>query len=121
MSNPVWPISLPQLVNVGGFKESYAQGAIVTAMDAGPPKMRRRFTAVPKNFDVSLTMDSDQVDTLQAFWKDTCAMGAIKFDWVEFRAPATPKTYSFIPGKEPQISAQDSEIFSVSFSLLQWP
>lgn len=83
--------------------------------------MRRRFTALPKMYDVSQILDTDQVDTLFEFWKDTCAMGATRFDWVDFRDRVTTKTYSFMPGKEPQVTALGGRMFTVSFSLLQWP
>ncbi len=54
MSNPVWPPSLPQRPLAQGFSEQAPDTLIRTQMEAGPPKVRRRFTAGIRTMDLQL-------------------------------------------------------------------
>lgn len=53
-----------------------------TPMDAGPPKVRRRFTAAPTPLTGSMTVDVAQLAIFQTFIRDTLLGGAVPFDWV---------------------------------------
>ncbi len=106
-----------------GWSEQLGDGAIQTAMDSGPPKMRRRFTAVPTAYTVALMLSNAQVDTLTSFWRDTLAMGSLKFDWKDPRSGAAA-TFSFAKtgqSSAPKIEAADVGVFKASFSLIKWP
>lgn len=102
---PTWPESLPQEPGADGFQETAPNLVVRTQMDAGPPKVRRRFTAGVRTFAMRFVLSEDQVDTLDAFFIEDCAGGAIPFDWKHPRtnAPASfrfvePPTYTSLGG-----------------------
>ncbi len=105
MSNPVWPASLPQRVDRQGYRELPPETTIRTEMDAGPAKVRRRFTAGVRDFRVQLRLDGSQTTTLDDFYLQSCAGGAQPFDWVHPRTQAAatfrfaaPPVYSYLGG-----------------------
>lgn len=64
-------------------------------MDAGPAKVRRRFTAVTEDVTFTLELeDATQAQTLRQFvaaeLKDV-----LPFNWIDFRNPPTTATYRF--------------------------
>ena len=85
MPNPVWPASLPQDVLVEGYEETFPELALRTEMDAGPAKVRRRFTAGVRTLNVMSAMTRTQVATLDTFFATTTQGGALQFDWVHPR------------------------------------
>ncbi|MBK8909231.1 MAG: hypothetical protein IPM60_15525 [Rhodospirillales bacterium] len=95
MSNPVWPYSLPQRPLAQGFNEQARETAIRTQMEAGPPKVRRRFTAGIRTMGMQLRLTADQVATLDAFYDTTVAGGTLPFDWVHPRT-GVAATYRFV-------------------------
>ncbi|MFN8728100.1 MAG: hypothetical protein ACK5XB_21435 [Rhodospirillales bacterium] len=85
MSNLVWPSSLPQRPTVGGYQERFAETVLRTAMDAGAAKLRRRFTAAPRQIELTFRMTAAQVAVLRSFYEETTGGGALPFDWVHPR------------------------------------
>ena len=88
MANPIWPAGLPQLVAVDGYGEQPPDTTLRTRMDAGPAKVRRRFTAGVRPLSVRLDLDATQVGVLDAFYVATLEGGALAFDWVHPRTQA---------------------------------
>lgn len=74
----IWPTSLPCMML--GATENKQDGALRSSMDAGPQKVRRRFSAVSRYVSVSITLDATQRGTLDAFFADTLAQGSLAFD-----------------------------------------
>ncbi len=95
MTNIVWPASLPQEPLTQGFSEQAPSTAIRSQMEAGPPKVRRRFTAGVRNIECQLRLTPAQVDTLDAFFGSTVAGGALPFDWKHPRG-GTAVTFRFV-------------------------
>lgn len=79
---PSWPVSLPQRFDAGSWEEEEPDVLLETPMDAGPPKVRRRFTAAPTPLTGSMTVDVTQLGTFQTFIRTTLLGGAVPFDWV---------------------------------------
>ncbi|MCW5698292.1 MAG: hypothetical protein KIT00_00435 [Rhodospirillales bacterium] len=78
-----------------GFNEQAPNSVIRTQMEAGSPKVRRRFTAGIRILDMHLRLNVDQVDTLDTFHDSTLQGGALSFDWVLPRTGA-PMTFRFV-------------------------
>lgn len=74
-----WPVGLPQEPMRRGYQEAMADTTIVTQMDVGPPKVRRRTTAGVAPATWPFEMSSSQVVILKTFYRDTCAGGALTF------------------------------------------
>lgn len=107
MANPVWPASLPQDVLVEGYDEAMPDLALRTEMDAGPAKVRRRFTAGVRTFKVGSAMTRAQVATLDTFFVTTVQGGALSFDWTHPRTQAAA-TFRFTrpPRTAPEAGGQ---------------
>jgi len=82
---PTWPSSLPDNPIQDGYEEARKDGRVRTQMDAGPPKVRRRFTAVVTEFPVRFHMRSSEVNTLEDFWETDLEGGTLRFDWTHPR------------------------------------
>jgi hypothetical protein len=99
MSNPVWPPSLPQSPLLDGYKEKPPKLFARAEMDAGVPKMRRRFTNAVRPVEVTFYMTQAQVETLDAFYLSTIQGGAVAFDWRHPRTGIT-KAWRFVAEPE---------------------
>ena len=95
MSLVTWPASLPQEPLAEGFTEQAPNTIIRSQMEAGPAKLRRRFTAGTRNFDCQLYLSADQAEALDAFYVSTLAGGALSFDWKHPRTQAAV-TFRFV-------------------------
>lgn len=84
-----WPVTLPQKVKSEGFQEEVPNTLLRSEMDAGPAKVRRRFTAGVRNINLSLNVSEAQVAILDNFFINTLAHGSVKFNWVHPRTQAT--------------------------------
>jgi hypothetical protein len=103
---PVWPVSLPPLGQTGA-QIAADDSVLRSQMDAGPPTRRNRFTAITKSVSYIITLDGEQVETLDGFFHDTLRNGALSFDWIDPRndsaavfAFASPPQYTGLVGAE---------------------
>lgn len=71
MSSIYWPVELPQHPNRQGFQYAPQSGVIETDMDAGFPKIRRRFTATYADYRLSFTMTPQQVAVFEQFYRNS--------------------------------------------------
>ena len=118
MANIVWPSSLPQRPTVGGYQEHFADTVLRTAMEAGAAKTRRRFTAAPRQIEVTFRVNAAQAATFKSFFEETTAGGALPFDWVHPRE-GTSAEFRFV--EAPRVYAVTGTLFSVAVKLEQMP
>ncbi|NNG04360.1 MAG: hypothetical protein HKM95_09700 [Inquilinus sp.] len=85
---PVWPAALPQDVLIAGYSEEVPETTIRTQMDAGPAKVRRRFSAGVRKFAVTVALTRAQVQILDDFYLTDLQGGALRFDWTHPRTLA---------------------------------
>ena len=81
MPTPAWPSTLPQYLLTRNYKETAPTLAIRTQMDAGPAKMRRRFTANARPISGMLLLNEYQLAVLDEFFLNDCQGGAQSFCW----------------------------------------
>jgi len=88
-----WP-SIPFFDARQGFNEAAPVGATIrTQMDAGPVKVRRRFTAAPIQVQVRIPhLTKSELATFRTFYRDTIKMGSLSFTGTH---PVTGATESF--------------------------
>lgn len=84
---PSWPVSLPSL-ELDGYAETAPDVVLRSQMDAGPAKVRRRFTAGVRPIAGQVTLTAAQTATLDAFYVTDLAGGATPFDWTHPRTGA---------------------------------
>lgn len=68
-------------MKAAGFSETLPDLALRTEMEAGPRKLRRRFTTGPTAIECTVTLRAGQPELLEAFYRDTTAGGTLPFDW----------------------------------------
>jgi hypothetical protein len=85
MAAYTFPATLPQFVTTN-YAENSGVITVITPMDMGSPKMRRRGVR-STTFDVAFIMDNDQIQTLDDFIKNTIK-GTARFDFPHPRTRA---------------------------------
>lgn len=83
-----WPADLPQYVQQDGYNEMLPDPTVRTGVDAGPPKVRKRWSAVVKKFTVRMWMNAAQITSFEEFFTETLSYGSVSFDWVHPRTQA---------------------------------
>lgn len=76
---PYWPSDLPQRFQREGYSRGFADGRLSTAMEAGPPKTRRRFSSAVKPVQVTLDEREDAFARLERFFEEEVAGGTLPF------------------------------------------
>lgn len=104
MPTPVWPPSLPQVLEIDGYSERFPDVVKRTAMETGPAKRRRRFTAAPVPIRGKVTLTAAQRAALRTWFDTDLQGGALSFDWTH---PVTgaAATYAFVA--PPEIRGDD--------------
>lgn len=74
----VWPISLPQVFEEGGWSRTQIDNTIATENDAGPDTARPRSTAAPAIVTGSMMLTAAQYSTLDTFF---LTHQAARFQW----------------------------------------
>lgn len=109
-----WPSDVPFFKVLPSISGSGPVGAVLrTQMDAGPAKVRRLFTAAPREFSaVTPPMTAAQFADFDTFYTDTLKMGTLSFTATDPR-DCTDKTFRFVDGfndrmagKKRQVTAQ---------------
>jgi hypothetical protein len=77
---PSWPSTIPTFL-VSGFSEEPGDGRLRTPMDAGPPKVRRRFTATVTKMRGTIQTDDAGLAAFRTFLNTTTLGGSLPFDW----------------------------------------
>lgn len=83
-------------------------------MDAGPNKVRRRFTAGVKPVQGSILVNTSQLSTFKSFYNDLLVGGSIRFQWYN---PDDGETVEMRFVEPPSWSAESHEHFMVEMSL----
>jgi len=110
----VWPPGLPQESLLAGNSETPPNTTLRTQMDTGPAKVRRRYTAAPRQFQRSVMLTESQVSTLDTFYVTTTAGGTSVFTWTH---PRTGASVDFRFVSPPVYSALGGDLWRADMSL----
>lgn len=91
MTTATWPPTLPDYVLEQGYSEQLEDQTIESTVEAGLAKVRRRFTAPVRRFQITLQLDSAQAATFETFFLDTLQGGSLPFDWRHPRTGAATR------------------------------
>ena len=98
-----WPATLPASP-LTDYQEERNLGVLVTPMDSGPPKMRRR-NQLPDTLKVSYVLTSAQMDDLDTFVFTTIS-GTFRFNYTHPRTGIS---------KEVRIVPQGNAMYTASY------
>ena len=79
----LWPHVLPQQLLVEGYGEQLSNQLIRTEMDAGPAKVRRRFTAAPRPVNGSIIVTPAQLVFFRNWYYNVLLGGSLRFGWTD--------------------------------------
>jgi len=92
MANITWPELLPATLLIDGLSKQPQSSVIRTAMDAGPKKARRRYTARTVKFSGRQVFDSLELAVFEQFYQFVLADGVLRFNFTD---PTTLETGEF--------------------------
>ena len=85
-----WPGSgFPTLPTVSGASETPPDTGLRTPMDAGPAKVRRRFTSGPRVYSMRFVTTAALVGTFETFYTTDCSGGTAEFTCLHPRTGAS--------------------------------
>jgi len=113
MASVDWPETLPQELLAKGFSLQPQNCVLRTAMDAGPKKARRRYTARTVLYSGSMILDSMELAVFETFFHATLADGVLRFNFTD---PLSLETAEFRFAKDYSVS-ENGGLFEVSLSL----
>lgn len=113
MATIFWPSSLPPTLLMEGLTIEPQNNVIRTAMDAGPQKIRRRYTARTVKFSGRFIFDASQFAVFESFYHTALADGVLRFN---FTNPITLETAEFRFAENYTASAIDG-FFEVALKL----
>lgn len=79
MANIMWPAELPQVLMLNGLSAEKQNNVIRTQMDAGPQKIRRRYTVATKDFSGQIIVSEQQRQILENWYDNDIASGSLRF------------------------------------------
>jgi hypothetical protein len=92
MADIFWPDTLPTGLLADGFSKQPQSNVIRTAMDAGPKKTRRRYTARTVKYSGRQVFSLDELEIFEQFYHTALADGVLRFN---FNDPVTGETAEF--------------------------
>lgn len=113
MADP-WPATLPQGLMPAGYSEQLQEGTLRSTMDAGPAKLRSRFTALVNNIQGQIEVTAAQKATLDTLYITTLKRGTLPFTWVD---PVSRAAVDFRFVKAPKYGARGPINFPVTLVL----
>lgn len=114
-----WPLSLPQNPLQDGFSEDLPRLTVATEMDAGPAKIRRRFTAGVTKYQFEFVMTLAQLNTFKTFYETTTQGGSVKFGFPD-PYTTTLTDFRFDTENVPQVKS-DNGYYRVSVQMEKLP
>ena len=103
-----WPASLPEYPLADSLQETAPDLVLRTQMDAGPAKVRKRFTAAPVQLAMRFELTKAQVATLLSFYETDADGGATTHTMTHPRTSATV-TVRFVG--QPQVRSISADIW----------
>jgi len=79
-----WPLTLPQSFLVESFAEEAPDNIIRSAMDSGPSKARKRYSATVTPFSGHMIMTQAQYLIFKDFFRNTISDGAFSFQMTDY-------------------------------------
>lgn len=119
MALPIWPLT--KRVMQSGFTYTFADGRLKTAMENGPPKSRRRFSAAVRLVSAQYEGTLAEMTALETFWDVDTVGGSLPFQMPDQMRVAAPAWTVMFGDSPPQVSSVGGDAYRASFSLVIMP
>lgn len=77
-----WPGTLPSMP-LSSVTDTLQESRVSSPMDAGPPAVRNRYTAVPRHVKFPLVLTGTERTAFDTFYQTTLNYGTDQFDWID--------------------------------------
>lgn len=122
MAAIVWPPTLAQVPLVESYQETEPVLTIRSAVDAGPPKVRRRFTAGIPTITAQYMLTRTQTQILSDFYVGPAAGGATIFEWPDPRQGVAVRVrFRQPPRYDPEAAPPDGPRWRTTIELEKLP
>ena len=115
----IWPITLPTEPIIDSLRETPPNLLQRTEMDAGPAKVRRRFTAGVRKFEVAYMFSPDEMTIWENFYENTISDGALSFTYPHPRIWGTFITVRLT--EVPDYKSKGGGYYDISLKLEELP
>jgi len=122
-ADTTWPGSLTRTPRVAELQEDAPAIVIRSEVDAGPAKIRRRFTGDLRRFTIGLDLRRSEVEVFDLWFREQTYGGALSFSWKHPRK-GTAADFRFLstPTYRPKAPRGDgNEWWTVSFDVEMLP
>ena len=113
MANIYWPALLPSGLLEDGFGKRPQSNVVRTAMDAGPKKARRRYTARTVRCSGKQIFDLAELMVFEQFYHNVIADGVLRFNFAD---PVTGEVAEFRFTEDYSVGTVDG-LYEVSMQL----
>ena len=112
---PIWPTDLPQRVLRDGYSEGMPDGRLRSAMEGGPPKVRRRFSSAARPVQAAIKVTTSGKGRLENFWLEETLGGSLPF---HFPRPGIDGEFILTDGVVPLLGPDGLPIRSAAWWLV---
>lgn len=124
MIDIVYPIDLPQRPETDNFSRTIGHSdVIVSDMDTGPSKRRRRSQANPIPYQMNIVVDIHQLEVFEDWYENTLKGGIMTFEWAD-PIKQTPAYFQFTnPTERPTATPYNNagNLFTIQLNLSMLP
>lgn len=114
-----WPTALPSSPLLDGFScQPAGYGLVVTEMDAGPPKVRRRTSTQGLLMQASWVLSRDQLNEFQSFFEIDLAHGSLTFTAEHPLPPYPLVAMRFDPRSTPSLRKVGQDVWRLDAQLV---
>ena len=83
MTVPAWPAGLQQRLLASKYGEAVPDNRLITSMEVGPAKIRRRSTSAVRPVQGSIIVTAEELADFKEFYNDDLLGGSLRFTWVD--------------------------------------
>lgn len=116
----VWPVGLPQYLQMAGASKGMGNGLLEYAPEVGPSITRRRTTARMRPISGSMICSSAQITTFETFYNTTIIGGSLPFNFPDPRTGST-LLVKFTAENPPNYTPLGGDNYQLALVLMELP
>jgi hypothetical protein len=117
----VWPVALPQSLEISGYSESVADNLLEYQPDTGPTITRRRSTAGAYPISGSIVLTESQLGVFKTFFYTTVLSGSLPFTFPIQVSPSIGVLVKFSKESLPRWSPIGGGYWRLNMTLMVMP
>lgn len=111
-----WPATIDPRPQVESYNREPMNSRLESSVDAGLPKVRNRYTAVPTQVTESFILDKDEYLTFMNWYENTTKYGSLPFNKLD-PVKEVDAVYKFRRGSVPSVTALGGLTYMLTLNL----